>query len=123
MQKKGVDKAKTSMSDELTVPPPNDRIITFSVRIRESQVKALKQNSVDRGLSLQEQMEQAVSLYLAESTQEKRAALSPFPDARPDEIDMLQTVLAAWRTGPADVKTILRGITKLFRSTVLKKSA
>jgi hypothetical protein len=110
-------------SPHVPVPPVSDDITTFSVRVRESVKTRLKMRAARRGTNLQTEVESALSLYLAESTAETQAALSPFPDARPDEIDTLATFLTLLRSGPADVKTILRTTARLFAATVLKKTA
>lgn len=114
-------KAETAPPSSLPGPP--DDVVTFSVRVRESMKARLKHRAADRGSNLQAEIETALNLYLAESTAEKMAAMSPFPDARPDELETLGTFLALMRSGPSDVRTILRSTARHFGQTILKKTA
>jgi hypothetical protein len=105
------------------VPPANDEVITFSVRVRESVKTRLKLRAAGRGTNLQTEVENALNLYLSETTAQTQAALSPFPDARPEEIELLATFLTLLRSGPADVRTILKTTARLFTQSILKKTA
>jgi len=95
------------------VPAPLDKIRTFSVRLKDSQRRRLKDRASADGLKLQELIESALNLYLAEDTRERKEALNPFGALSGEELRLLLSFLSILRNDQdSDLQMILKAVSR-----------